>query len=155
MYINKAFIYGNLTRDPEVRVLPSGSKVCTFGVATNRVWKDLSGNKQEGTEFHNIVVFGKQAETASQYLKKGRPIFIEGRIQTRTWDGQDGQKKNRTEIVVERFQFGPSSNGAAGGAKDYQSNKNSEPTAGVDKAPSSEEAIEYPAEEINADDIPF
>ena len=92
MYLNKAFIIGNLTRDPELKALPSGIKVCSFGVATNRVWRDKEGNKQESTEFHNIVVFGRQAETTAQYLKKGSSVLVEGRLQTRSWDAQDGQK---------------------------------------------------------------
>ena len=93
MYLNKAIIIGNLTRDPELRALPSGTKVTTFGVATNRVWKDKTGAKQEDTQFHNIVVFGQQAEIVNQYLKKGQTVLIEGRMQTRSWDGQDGQKR--------------------------------------------------------------
>jgi single-strand DNA-binding protein len=147
MYINKVFIYGNLTRDPEVRALPSGNKVASFGVATNRSWKDTSGNKQEAAEFHNVVVFGKSAETAALYLKKGRPVFIEGRIQTRSWEAQDGQKKSRTEIIAERFQFGPS---GAPSSNQGQPKEDAEPNN-----KSAGEAIEYPAEEINADDIPF
>lgn len=143
MYINKAFLFGNLTRDPELKSLPSGSKVASFSIATNRVWKDASGNRQEGTEFHNIVVFGRQAETTSQYLKKGSSAFIEGRLQTRSWE-QDGQKKYRTEIIAERVQFGPRSGGSASGA--------SAPA----KAPENEApAIEYPEEDINPEDIPF
>src|SRR6185436_13336573 len=98
MYINKALIYGNLTRDPELKSLPSGSQVGEFGVATNRVWKDKNGAKQESADFHNIVLFGRQVELAKQYLHKGNGVFIEGRIQTRSWDGQDGVKRYRTEI---------------------------------------------------------
>src|ERR1700677_2282964 len=105
MYLNKAIIYGNLTRDPELRSLPSGIQVASFSLATNRVWKDKNGAKQESSDFHNIVVFGRQAETVSQYLKKGSAALVEGRIQTRSWDAQDGQKKYRTEIVAERVQF--------------------------------------------------
>src|SRR3989344_2757360 len=106
MYLNKALIYGNLTRDPELRALPSGSHVASFGVATNRVYKDKEGRQQEATEFHNIVVFGRQAEVAGQYLKKGRGVLIEGRLQTRSWES-DGRKNYRTEIVADRIQFGP------------------------------------------------
>jgi single-strand DNA-binding protein len=86
--MNKALIYGNLTRDPELKSLPSGAQVCTFGVATNRVWRDKEGNKQEQAEFHNVVVFGRQAETCAQYLKKGSSALIEGRIQTRSGRAQ-------------------------------------------------------------------
>ena len=85
MYLNKAIIIGNLTRDPELKALPSGTKVCTFGLATNRVYKDKEGNRQENTEFHNIVVFGRTAELVSQYLKKGSQALVEGRLQTRSW----------------------------------------------------------------------
>ena len=111
MYLNKAIIIGNLTRDPETKALPSGIKVTTLGVATNRVWKDKSGAKQESTDYHNVVVFGRQAETVSQYLKKGSSLLVEGRLQTRAWDGTDGQKRYRTEIVADRIQFGQRSGG--------------------------------------------
>ena len=90
MNLNKVFIIGNLTRDPELKSLPSGTQVASFGVATNRVWKNQQGEKQEDVQFHNIVVFGKQAETVSQYLNKGSSALIEGRIQTRNWEAQDG-----------------------------------------------------------------
>jgi single-strand DNA-binding protein len=147
MYINKVFLYGNLTRDPELKSLPSGTQVSEFGLATNSVWKDKDGNKQESVEFHNIVIFGRQAEIVSQYLKKGRPVFIEGRIRTRSWDGQDGSKKYRTEVVAERFQFGPQ---AGGSGSQRSSAKDSSPK------PSEENSgIDYPEEEINPDDIPF
>src|SRR5437773_1675093 len=100
MYLNKAFIIGNLTRDPELRSLPSGIQVASFSVATNRVYKDKNGARQESSDFHNVVVFGRQAETANQYLKKGASVLVEGRMQTRSWDAKDGQKKYRTEIVA-------------------------------------------------------
>jgi single-strand DNA-binding protein len=114
MYINKAIIYGNLTRDPELKSLPSGIQVASFSVATNRVWKDKNGAKQESVDFHNVVVFGRQADLVSQYLKKGSGVFVEGRMQTRSWDGQDGQKKYRTEVVADRIQFGPRGGGGGG-----------------------------------------
>jgi single-strand DNA-binding protein len=107
MYINKAIIYGNLTRDPELKSLPSGIQICEFSVATNRVWKDKNGARQESVDYHNVVVFGKQAELVKQYLHKGNGVFLEGRIQTRSWDAQDGTKRYRTEIVADRIQFGP------------------------------------------------
>lgn len=152
MYINKAIIYGNLTRDPELKSLPSGSQVCEFGVATNRVWKDKNGAKQESVDYHNIVVFGKQAELIKQYLHKGSGVFLEGRIQNRSWDAQDGTKRYRTEIVAERFQFGPKSGGAP-----YQTSESKPASEAPDstKASSGEPAIEYPEEEINSEDIPF
>ena len=106
MNLNKAFVLGNITRDPELKALPSGSNVCSFSVATNRRWTDKSGEKKEEVEFHNIVTFGRTAETVHQYMRKGSQILIEGRIQTRSWDGKDGKKQYRTEIVAESVQFG-------------------------------------------------
>ena len=152
MYLNKAFIIGNLTRDPELKSLPSGIKVVTFSVATNRVWKDKNGVKQESADFHNIVSFGKQAETIAQYMKKGSSIFIEGRMQTRSWDDKEsGQKRYRTEIVADRFQFGPKSGdvsaqgGSASGGK---------VSGGGTKSPEID-TIEYPEESGNLEEIPF
>lgn len=152
MYLNKALLYGNLTRDPEQRSLPSGAPVTSFSIATNRVWKDREGNKQESTDFHNIVVFGKQAETVAQYLRKGSSAFIEGRIVTRSWDATDGTKKYRTEIIADRVQFGPRAGAASAGA---YAGKKEEPQA-EKEAPI--DTIQYPdAEEegINPEDIPF
>lgn len=149
MYLNKAFIYGNLTRDPELKALPSGSQVASFGVATNRVYKDKNGQKQEATEFHNIVAFGRTAEVIGQYMKKGKPIFVEGRIQTRSWDDKETGKKNyRTEIVVDNFQFGADGN-RGGGASSPAASSDEQP------APKGGEEIKYPDEEINPEDIPF
>jgi single-strand DNA-binding protein len=153
MYLNKAFLFGNLTRDPELKSLPSGIKVVSFGLATNRTWKDKNGVKQENTSFHNIVAFGKTAEVMAQYLKKGSSAFIEGRIETRSWDDKnDGTKKYRTEIIVDNFQFGPSSGGprSEGGAP--KSHEEAPETKG--KA-AQMDTIEYPTEEINPEDIPF
>ena len=150
MYINKVFLYGNLTRDPELKALPSGSQVASFGIATNRTYKDKDGNKQEQTEFHNITMFGKQAEVATQYLKKGRPVFIEGRLQTRSWDDKDsGKKMYRTEIIVDNFQFGPSAGGE--GAGNFSGDTASEPKP----AAASAAKVEYPDDDINPEDIPF
>lgn len=103
MTLNKVMIIGNLTRDPEMRTTTSGQNVTSFGVATSRVWKDAAGAKQEKTEFHNIVAWGKLAEICSQYLAKGRKVYVEGYLQTREWDGQDGSKRNRTEIIAENM----------------------------------------------------
>src|SRR3989344_3424218 len=117
MNVNKVLIIGNLTRDPEMRSLPSGQPVANFGVATNRFWtKD--GARQKQAEFHNIVLFGRLAEIAKQYLAKGSIVFIEGRIQNRSWDGKDGQKKYRTEIVGERLQLGPKTAGRGPASQD-------------------------------------
>ena len=113
MYLNKAFIAGNLTRDPELRALPSGAHVATFSVATNRVWYNQEKQKQEATEYHNIVVFGRQAETSAQYLKKGSGVLVEGRLQTRSWE-KDGNKHYRTEIVADNMiMLGSKSDNAA------------------------------------------
>ncbi len=151
MYLNKAIVIGNLTRDPELRSLPSGIKVCSFSLATNRVWKDKNGAKQESADYHNVVVFGRQAETVAQYMKKGSSMLVEGRMQTRSWDDKtSGEKKYRTEIVADRTQFGPkggSTGSSSGGAVNTPS-----------KAPESGgemDTIEYPEEDINPEDIPF
>jgi single-strand DNA-binding protein len=152
MYINKVFLYGNLTRDPELKALPSGSQVASFGIATNRTYKDKDGNKQEQVEFHNITLFGKQAEIAHQYLKKGRPVFVEGRMQTRSWDDKEtGKKMYRTEVIVDNFQFGPTLAPSADGQKSgHTGDAAAEPTPAA-KAPK----VEYPEEDINPEDIPF
>ena len=112
MNLNKVFILGNLTRDPEVRNLPSGQPVANFGMATNRFWTSQDGQKQQEAEFHNIVVFRKLAEIASQYLKKGSLVLIEGRIRTRNWEDSSGTRRYRTEIIAERMQLGPRSAGS-------------------------------------------
>ncbi|MDD3531230.1 MAG: single-stranded DNA-binding protein [Candidatus Pacebacteria bacterium] len=149
MYLNKVFLYGNLTRDPELKALPSGGQVANFGLATNRSYKDKSGAKQESTEFHNIVAFGRTAEVIAQYCKKGRPIFVEGRITTRSWDDKETGKKNyRTEIIVENFQFG------ADGARTGGETGGSSASREEQPAPQGGE-IQYPDEEINPEDIPF
>lgn len=156
MYLNKVFILGNLTRDPEKRALPSGAAVTSFSIATTRVYKDKNGVKQEDTQFHNIVAFGPQAETIAQYMKKGSSILVEGRMQTRSWDAPDGTKKYRTEVIVDAFQFGPKREGGGG-------NYEAPASAGASSAPKSTsaqaqpelETIQYPTEEINVDDIPF
>ncbi|MCD6085420.1 single-stranded DNA-binding protein [bacterium] len=107
MNFNRIFILGNLTRDPELRQTPSGQSVVNFGVATNRIWNDKDGNRQQEVEYHNVVVFGKLAQIAAQYLTKGQLVFVEGRIRTRSWEDASGQKRNRTEIIALSFQMGP------------------------------------------------
>ncbi len=151
MYINKATIYGNLTRDPEVKALPSGQQVATFSVATNRTYKNKEGQKQDASEFHNVVAFGRLAEVIGQYMKKGRPIYIEGRLQTRSWE-TDGHKNYRTEIVADTFQFG------ADGGRSNASGQGAQPAQtaqGDSVAQASSETIEYPDEDIKPEDIPF
>jgi single-strand DNA-binding protein len=149
MYLNKAIVFGNLTRDPEMRSLPSGIQVASFSIATNRVWKDKNGAKQESAEYHNVVVFGRQAEITSQYLRKGSSVLVEGRMQTRSWDAEGG-KKYRTEIVADRIQFGPKRDSSADSAP-ASSPKSAEDTQ--DAPPI--DTIEYPDESVNVDDIPF
>ena len=147
MYINKAIVFGNLTRDPELRALPSGAQVCSFSIATNRTYKKADGTKQEEVEFHNIVVFGRQAENCAQYLKKGSTAYVEGRIKTRSWE-KDGVKHYKTEINADTVQFGPRSTGGGQAASSRD----------ISEAPQvapKEDAIEYPAEDSNPDDIPF
>lgn len=144
MYLNKAMVFGNLTRDPELKSLPSGIQVCSFSLATNRVYKDREGKRAEQTDYHNVVVFGRQAETSAQYLKKGASAYVEGRMQTRSWDA-DGVKQYRTEIIADRVQFGPRTGGAP-------SSTGSDTPA----APSQSNAVpDYPEEDINPEDIPF
>ncbi len=156
MYLNKALIIGNLTRDPEVKALPSGIKVTSFSVATNRIWKDKSGAKQESADYHNVVVFGRSAETAGQYLKKGSSVLVEGRMQTRSWDDKNGGgKKYRTEIVADRVQFGnrPAAGGSSGASSNDKSSVPTDDASQKDAPPL--DTIDYPEEEINPDDIPF
>lgn len=149
MYLNKAIIIGNLTRDPEERQLPSGAAVTSFSVATNRVWKDKNGAKQEDTQYHNVVVFGPQARNCAQYLRKGSSVLVEGRMQTRSWDAPDGSKKYRTEIIADRVQFG---NRPGAGSPDSRP-VGDEPSQ--DNGREAGETIDYPEEEINPEDIPF
>jgi len=150
--MNKVILYGNLTRDPELKSLPGGGQVATFGVATNRrvkkgeTWEDVP-------EFHNVVVFGRQAETSAQYLKKGSSALIEGRMQTRSWETPEKGKQYRTEVVAERVQFGSRASGSGGGPSTNSNAASSAPQSS--KSDVGDDAIDYPAEDINPDDIPF
>lgn len=153
MNLNKVILVGNITRNPELKALPSGQKVVNFSVATNRVWKDKDGAKQEQAEFHNVVAFGKQAETIAQYMSKGSQILVEGRLQTRSWEA-DGVKKYATEVILEQFQFG-----AKGEKKETRAEKEDR---GIDTDEEANKKFEemtqddnYPTEDINPDDIPF
>lgn len=152
MYINKVELYGNLTRDPEVKALPSGQQVANFSIATNRSFKNKDGARQEQTEYHNVVAFGRTAEVIGQYLKKGRPIFVEGRLQTRSWE-KDGVKQYRTEVIIENFQFGPS--GAPGAGGEARASSAPADDMGSSMPSSGGDEIQYPDEEINPEDIPF
>jgi len=152
MYLNKAILIGNLTRDPELKAIASGNKVCSFGLATNRTYKDKNGVRQEKTEFHNIVVWGKTAENVAQYMRKGSQILVEGRMETRSWDDvATGTKKYRTEIIADTIQFGAKNTGSG------TSSQSSSPKSSATKEEESQEldTIEYPDEQINAEDIPF
>lgn len=154
MYINKAIVMGNLTRDPELKSLPSGIKVCSFSLATNRTWKDANGAKKDASEFHNVVAFGKQAEIIAQYSRKGSSLYVEGRIQTRSWDATDGTKKYRTEIVLENFQFGPRptpGTGAPYSAPEHELSAGKKPS----KQEEDMDSIDYPEEDVSPEDIPF
>jgi len=164
--LNKALIVGNLTRDPEMRYTPNGQAVCSFGVATNRRWRNKDGNLQEQAEFHNLVAWGKLAEIVTQIFHKGSRIYAEGRLQTRSWEGQDGAKRQRTEIVLENFipltpkGATPAAEGeieefpAPGKAKKEEKPA---PKKTAEKKPSkkAEKEEKTDEEEINLDDIPF
>jgi single-strand DNA-binding protein len=177
MNLNKAFVLGNVTRDPEVRSLPSGQQVTSFSIATNRVWKDAQGQKKEEAEFHNIVCFGKLADTSSRYLRKGSLVLIEGRIKTRNWQDSAGVKHWKTEIIAESMQLGPRGSGNSGNTGNANYGKSSfqsqepEPTK-QDEIPVIEENYTPPsnagaedqkpisfednaADEIDVKDIPF
>ena len=151
MYINEVKLYGRLGRDPELKTIPSGTSVVTFTMATNRTWKDDNGQKKEQTEWHNLVCFGKRAEVIARYVKKGDSFYVTGRLQTRSWEDKETQKKMyRTEIMITDFQFGD----RKGDDGSYQ-NQSTEKTAPKQSNELKEDAIEYPDEEINPDDIPF
>lgn len=158
MYLNKVYLIGNLTQDPEFKALPSGSSVVSFSIATNRTWTDKQGQRQETAEYHNVVAYGKQAETINQYLKKGSLLFVEGRLQTRSWEAQDGQKKYRTEIIVDTFQFGPKGSGVS--TSNAQSRPiqttNSRPKPASIRTPQEElPTVNIDEDEIDLEEIPF
>lgn len=153
MSLNRAQLIGNLTRDPEVRQVPGGATVATFSVATNLSWTDQSGQKHDKAEFHNVVAWRKLGEICGQYLKKGMKVYIEGRIQTRDWEAEDGTKRYRTEIVADNmimldrkgdFAGGPSSQAQHGGIKKEEAQEGVDMNA---SAPS--------ADEVSVDDLPF
>lgn len=159
MNFNKAIIIGRVTRDPEVRTTPSGQNVASIGVATSRVWNSNSGEKQEKTEFHNIVAWGKLADICGQYLTKGQLVMFEGRLETRTWDGQDGVKRSRTEIIAENMQMGPRAGQKSSG---YSTQSESAKSSAASKAKDAAKIEDSPKpsqngneEEIKIEDIPF
>ena len=158
--LNRSQLIGNVTRDPELRTTSGGQTVCSFSVATNRSWTDNAGQRQEKADFHNIVAWGKLAEIVGQYVKKGRKIYVEGRSQTRDWEGEDGQKRYRTEVVAENVILldrsgAPEDGGSYGGS--FERETNSAAVRGdsqeevSEKAPAAKAAKE---EEASIDDLP-
>jgi len=162
--LNRVEIIGNLTRDPELRYTPNGQPVTSFGVATNMVWTDKSGERQQKAEFHNVVAWRKLAEICAEYLQKGRQVYIEGRLETRNWEGQDGVKRNRTEIVTNNVIFlgsrgdAPASPGKPEGPtpKAEEASKETAPKSTASKKPEKSSPKKASGgEEVNIDDIPF
>ncbi|MEI7498219.1 MAG: single-stranded DNA-binding protein [Candidatus Falkowbacteria bacterium] len=162
MNLNKAMIIGNLTRDPEVKNTPSGQMVATFSVATNQIWSDQSGQRQERVEYHNIVVWRKLAEICGQYLRKGSKVYVEGRLQTREWTGQDNIKRNRTEIIGDNLIMLDRANSGAApmGGNFNQSNQDSNNSYINNTSSNHEPIIDIGSganeeEEIKVENIPF
>ncbi|NJD88359.1 MAG: single-stranded DNA-binding protein [Betaproteobacteria bacterium] len=148
--VNKVILIGNLGRDPETRYMPDGGAVTNVSIATTETWKDKSGEKQEKTEWHRVAFFGKLAEIAGEYLKKGSQVYVEGRLQTRKWQDKDGQDKYTTEIVADRMQMLGSRQGMGGGDREAGGERESRPAAkpaGAKPAGSKFDDFE--------DDIPF
>jgi len=164
MSLNRAQLIGNVTRDPELKQIPGGQTVASFSIATNFTWTDNAGQKQEKVEFHNIVAWRKLAEIVGQFIKKGSKVYVEGRIQTRDWEGEDGVKRYRTEIVADNVIM-LDRKGAAGGDSEggYVPSANMAPrkAAGIQKAPQQqEEGVEMEVsassqEEVSIEDLPF
>lgn len=157
MNLNKAMIIGNLTRDPEIRTTPTGQTVASFTVATNFIWTDQSGQKRDKAEFHNIVAWRRLAEIVGQYLKKGSKIYLEGRLQTRDWVGQDGVKRYRTEIIADNMIM---LDRAGAGAANPMSQASeppmpAEPVINVEEAAGAMEDDNASEEEIRVENIPF
>lgn len=153
MDLNKALVIGRLTRDPEMRTTPQGVNVCSFSIATNFVYNNAAGVKQETVEYHNVVAWRKLGEIAHQYLRKGSRVYIEGRIQTRSWEAQDGTKKNRTEIVLDNMIM-LDSKGASSAGQAASGNEKNDFEKSLEQVPTINQ--EQPgAEEISVEDIPF
>jgi single-strand DNA-binding protein len=158
--LNKVMLIGNLTRDPEMRYTPQGTAVCTFGVATNRNWTTESGEKKEDAEFHNVVAWNKLAEICAQLLKKGRKVYVEGRLSTRSWQGQDGSQKQRTEVVISDMVILDKKTDEVGGGdidipEPVIESQEIEVEKPAKKAPKKEEEKEEVSEEPGEEDIPF
>lgn len=158
--VNKVILVGNLGRDPEMRFMPNGEAVCNFSIATTDSWKDKSGQKQERTEWHNIVIYRKLAEIAGEYLKKGRPVYIEGRLQTRKWQTKEGQDRYTTEIIADQMQMLGGREGGGGASSSYEAMdedqsrpmQSSAPRQAAAPAPQPASGGDFDAFE---DDIPF
>jgi len=161
--LNKVMLIGNLTRDPEMRYTPQGAAVCTFGVATNRSWTTDTGEKKEDVEFHNVVAWNKLAEICSQLLKKGRKVFVEGRLSTRSWQGQDGAQKQRTEVVINDMvildrkmdENGPEAEVAEMGVEPQVSPEEADEKPAKKGKSAPKEKEKEKVEEVNEEDIPF
>ncbi len=162
MNLNKVLIAGNLTRDPELRQTPGGQAVCSFSIATNRFYKDASGQRQQQAEFHNVVAWGRQAEIINQYLKRGSILLVEGRLQTRNWQDQQGVKHYRTEIVADQIQLGP----RTGGGDSFAGAERNDPSPSYESRPAQNSSaprqdatpiidLADEGEEIDVKDIPF
>lgn len=162
--LNRVQLIGNLTRDPELRYTPTGAAVCSFGLATNRTWKTETGEKHEESEFHNIVAWNKLAELCSQFLVKGRKVYVEGRLSTRSWQAQDGSQKSRTEVVIDDMILLDSAGGAAGASarkaepvvsdEEVPEMPAPAPVSGK-KKPEPKKEVEQAEEDVMPDDIPF
>ena len=143
--LNKVFLMGNLTRDPELRYVPSGTAVANFTLAVNRIYKDSSGEKKEDASFIRIVVWGKMAEVCGEYLSKGRPVLVEGRLKSRSWEGPDGQRKSALDVVANNVQFiGSRSDKASSGSAPEKSRKNDEGVESIDLDEQSDIGDEVP-----------
>ncbi len=159
MAINKVILIGNLGQNPEVRYSPSGQAICNLSIATNEAWTDKNGQKQEKTEWHRVVVFGKLAELCGQYLTKGRQAYLEGKLQTRSWQDKDGQTRYTTEVVAQQVQFlGGNAGAGAGRSSDagasYQSAPVGNSMGGMSAAPSFDSS--FPNEpSFTEEDVPF
>jgi single-strand DNA-binding protein len=150
--VNKVILVGNLGRDPELSYLPSGQSVAKFSLATSRSYKDKSGEMKEETEWHNVVAWGKLAEIVSQYLSKGRQAYVEGRIQSRTWEGRDGQKRTSVDIVAENIQM---LGGRGEGGSGEGSGRSMTASRNAGSAPAADDFNQSGPAEITDDDIPF
>jgi single-strand DNA-binding protein len=150
---NKVVLMGNLTRDPELRSIPSGQNVASFSLAVNRTWKNASGEQQEAVDYIDCNIWGKPAEIITQYMKKGSAILVSGRLQQRTWE-QEGQKRSKVEVVVEDFNFVGGGN-ADGGGGSYQPSESSSAPASKAKSEEAPASDDFGNEPINLDDIPF